>query len=154
MAFWSLVYNEHMSWGYTFDTLMEPAFWFVDRFTLVLGPMFVVGVIVLTTSVIAIAYVIGLPYYLEYKSRTLSYCLVVFGQYLKMNVVVNYWRALTTHPGKVPSGGSTSGDDILKQVTSICKKCIGPKPPRTHTAPCAICASSRWTTIARGSTAA
>ena len=44
----SLFYNEHISSDYIFDTLMQPAFWFVDQFTAVLGPVFVCLVIFLT----------------------------------------------------------------------------------------------------------
>ena len=36
IAFLSLTYNEHLSWNYVFDTLMEPAIWFVDTFLKVL----------------------------------------------------------------------------------------------------------------------
>ena len=85
ITFLSLFYNEHFSSDYAFDTLMQPAFWFVDQFTAVLGPAFVSLVIVLTvginenfpleivlvllqTSVVFIVYWIGLPYYLEYKN--------------------------------------------------------------------------------------
>ena len=87
ITFLSLFYNEHLSTDYAFDTLMQPAFWFVDQFTAVLGPAFVTLVIVLTvgifdslhyfrnyclfflqSSVVFIVYWIGLPYYLEYKN--------------------------------------------------------------------------------------
>ena len=44
----SLFYNEHLSGDYVFDTLMQPAFWFVDHFTKILGPLFVLLVIFLT----------------------------------------------------------------------------------------------------------
>ncbi len=67
VSFLSLFYNDHLSRSYVFDTLMEPAFWFVDSFAKVLGPLFVVGVVVLKTSVVAIAYIVGLPYYWEHK---------------------------------------------------------------------------------------
>ena len=63
----SLVYNEHLSRSYVFDTLMEPAFWFVDSFAKILGPLFVLGVVFLKSSVVAIAYIVGLPYYWEHK---------------------------------------------------------------------------------------
>jgi len=39
LIFNSLFYNEHLSFNYAFDTLMEPLFWFVDNFTHVLGPV-------------------------------------------------------------------------------------------------------------------
>lgn len=37
--FGSLFYNSHLDTGYVADTLMEPMFWFVDHFTLSLGPV-------------------------------------------------------------------------------------------------------------------
>ncbi len=132
IAFLSLTYNDHFSSSYVFDTLMEPAMWFVDSFTKLLGPMFVTGVIVLTTSVIFIAYYVGLPYYMEYKNGLATTAIVILGQYLKLNIVFNYVLAYFTHPGRVPLKGEN-----LKEVTSVCKKCIGPKPPRTHH--CSVC---------------
>jgi hypothetical protein len=48
----SLVYNDHLSSSYVFDTLMEPAFWFVDSFAKVLGPLFVAAVIFLKGSML------------------------------------------------------------------------------------------------------
>ena len=54
ITFLSLTYNEHLSWNYVFDTLMEPAIWFVDTFTKVLGPLFVSGCITLVFSVVFI----------------------------------------------------------------------------------------------------
>ena len=48
ITFLSLFYNEHISSDYIFDTLMQPAFWFVDQFTAILGPVFVFVVISLT----------------------------------------------------------------------------------------------------------
>ena len=85
ITFLSLFYNEHLSGDYVFDTLMQPAFWFVDHFTKILGPLFVLLVIFLTvillhlkglltlinlfqSSVVIIVYWIGLPYYLQYKN--------------------------------------------------------------------------------------
>ena len=52
ITFLSLFYNEHFSSDYAFDTLMQPAFWFVDQFTAVLGPAFVSLVILLTVRII------------------------------------------------------------------------------------------------------
>lgn len=50
ITFLSLFYNEHLSGDYVFDTLMQPAFWFVDHFTKILGPLFVLLVIFLTVD--------------------------------------------------------------------------------------------------------
>ena len=56
LTFLSLFYNEHFSSDYAFDTLMQPAFWFVDQFTAVLGPAFVSLVIVLTVGIVLLAF--------------------------------------------------------------------------------------------------
>lgn len=171
----SLCYNDFISWSYVLDTLLEPLLWMVDGFAKVLGPLFVTGVFGLTTSVIAIVYKIGLPYYWQHKGPWVTVPLIVLGQYIKVNIAFHYWKALTIHPGRVPlqdlapsevsdssclpNGDSRSSDYmpvnsgglfqrlppitcapeqvVLKQVTSICKKCIGPKPPRTHH--CSVC---------------
>ena len=52
----SLFYNDFLSWSYVIDTLLEPLLWMVDSFAKVLGPLFVAGVVILTSSVVAIAY--------------------------------------------------------------------------------------------------
>ena len=75
IAFYSLFYNSHLitsqgkvSTDYVFDTLiqvdndgndddtvndimLQPAFWFVDNFTLILGPVFVISVTFFTVSI-------------------------------------------------------------------------------------------------------
>jgi len=131
ITFMSMFYNDHISTDYIFDTLMQPAFWFVDQFTAVLGPIFVFLVIFLTSSVVFIVYWIGLPYYLQYKDHYLLAALILIGHYFLLNISFHFLMALTTSPGKPPS------ETLLEQVSSICKKCIAPKPPRTHH--CSVC---------------
>jgi len=131
IEFLTLFYNSHISTDYVFDTLVQPGFWFVDRCAGLLGPCFVILVTLLTFSVIFITYWVGLPYYLEHKPFWFVCCLIVIGHYLLLNVVFNYWMALTTSPGVPPH------DIVLPEVVSICKKCIAPKPPRAHH--CSIC---------------
>jgi len=134
ITFLSMFYNSHLSADYIFDTLMQPAFWFVDGFTLVLGPIFVAMVIFLTTSVVFVTYWIGLPHYIEHKSFPFLCFLLVFGHYILLNIVFHFLAALLTHPGTIPA------DTVnLTQVAAICKKCIQPKPPRTHH--CSVCNS-------------
>jgi len=136
ITFLSLFYNTHLypndklSGDYVFDTLIQPAFWFVDNFTKILGPVFVIVVTFLTFCGVFVAYWVGLPWYLENKSNYLTYSIVIFGHYLLLNVVFHYWKALTTSPGAPPSSP-------LEVVVSVCKKCISPKPPRTHH--CSVC---------------
>ena len=102
----SLFYNDFISWAYVVDTLLEPAYWVVDTFAKALGPIFVIGDFVLTFSVIAIAYVVGLPYYWDNKGPYVTIPIVVFGQFFFINVVFHYWKALTTHPGRIPTSPS------------------------------------------------
>ena len=82
---------------------MQPAFWFVDGFTLVLGPIFVAMVIFLTSSVVFVTYWIGLPYYIEHKSFPFLCFLLVFGHYILINIVFHFLAALFTHPGTIPA---------------------------------------------------
>ena len=132
LLFWTLTYNEHFSMNYAFDTLMEPAIWFIDNFAKAIGPIFVCGVVSLTSSAIYIAYKVGLTYYQENYNVYYTTFLVILGNYLKINVLFYYWHAFFTNPGRVP----IKTDDI-KTITTICKKCIHPKPPRTHH--CSVC---------------
>ena len=100
---WKCPDHNGFSADYVFDTLMQPAFWFVDGFTLVLGPIFVAMVIFLTSSVVFLTYWIGLPYYQEHKSFALLCFLVVLGHYILVNIVFHFLSALLIHPGTIPA---------------------------------------------------
>lgn len=126
----SLTYNKHMNQSYASDVCMEPIFWFVDNYTHLLGPFFVVGVAFLTAAVVFIAYWIGLPYWWN-KSPKFTIVLLVIGNWLLVNVIFHYFMAAKTPPGEPPEG------KFLIEAVSICKKCIAPKPPRTHH--CSVC---------------
>ncbi|XP_049885782.1 palmitoyltransferase ZDHHC16 [Pectinophora gossypiella] len=126
----SLTYNAHMSQSYAIDFLMEPIFWFVDNFAQYLGKVFVFCVTILTALVVAIAYWVGLPYWWERCPYTMVF-LVVFGNWLLLNIVFHYYMAVVTVPGYPPHG------TLVSEAASICKKCIQPKPPRTHH--CSVC---------------
>lgn len=129
LCFQSLFYNVHLSQSYVSDCLLEPIFWIVDNFSVVLGPFFLVAVTSLTAAVVFISYWIGLPYWWD-KSPLATVFLLVFGNYLLVNVVFHYYMACTTSPGYPPS-------EVIFEAVSICKKCISPKPPRTHH--CSVC---------------
>lgn len=101
LCFHSLTYNHHMNSDYASDVCMEPIFWFVDNYTHLLGPFFVVGVFFLTSSVVFIAYWVGLPYYHEHHPN-LTVILVVIGNWLLLNVAFHYYKAVTTPPGYPP----------------------------------------------------
>ncbi|XP_013778401.1 probable palmitoyltransferase ZDHHC16 isoform X1 [Limulus polyphemus] len=126
----SLFYNSFLDIYYIGDICMEPLIWFVDHFTKALGPIFVSGVIFLTLSVVAIAYIIGLPYWISH-SITVTIVAVTIGHWLLVNIIFHYYMAFKTSAGFPPEG------ILIQEAVSICKKCIAPKPPRTHH--CSVC---------------
>lgn len=126
----SLFYNHFMDQSYVIDVCMEPIFWFVDNFTKFLGPFFVFAVCSLTASVVCIAYWLGVPYWWD-KSPTCTVFLMTVGHWLLLNICFHYYMAATTAPGYPPEG------TLIPEAASICKKCIAPKPPRTHH--CSVC---------------
>ncbi|ROT64888.1 putative palmitoyltransferase ZDHHC16 [Penaeus vannamei] len=119
-----------MNSSYASEVLMEPMVWIVDHFSKALGPILVGGVITLTSSVVAIVYIIGLPYYWN-KSPVLTSFLMVLGHWLLINVAFHFYMAARTDPGTPPKG------ILISEAVSVCKKCIAPKPPRTHH--CSVC---------------
>ncbi|KAK2585866.1 hypothetical protein KPH14_010460 [Odynerus spinipes] len=126
----SLFYNDFLDWSYVCDILMEPIFWFVENFTACLGPVCVVMVALLKTCIVCIAYWIGLPYWWE-KSPVTTVFLLLIGNWLLVNVCFHYYMGVNVAAGYPPQGG------LIPEAVSICKKCIKPKPPRTHH--CSIC---------------
>lgn len=88
-----------------------------------------VAVGVLTAAVVYIAHWIGLPFWWE-RSPAATICLVIAGYWLLINVVFHYYMAVTTKPGVPPEGQ-------IFDAVRICKKCITPKPSRTHH--CSVC---------------
>lgn len=86
----SLTYNTHLSQSYVSDICIEPLIKFVDNFTHLLGPFFVIGVICLTTAVVYICYWIGLPYWWN-KSPVITVFLLIIGNWLLVNVVFHYY---------------------------------------------------------------
>ncbi|KAL0269883.1 UNVERIFIED_CONTAM: hypothetical protein PYX00_007470 [Menopon gallinae] len=126
----SLFYNYFLDQNYVADVLMEPIFYFVDNFTKVLGPFFIIAASGLTISVVVICYMIGLPYWWR-RSPEVTVVLVIIGHWLLINIVFHYYMGCTVSPGLPPEGA------LIPEAVSICKKCIAPKPPRTHH--CSIC---------------
>ncbi|XP_037068015.1 palmitoyltransferase ZDHHC16-like [Pollicipes pollicipes] len=122
--------NIYLDWDYAFDTLMEPLFWMVDNFAKAIGPIFVCMVFLLTGLFMYVAYTIGVPYWRDRSTPTLVILFIV-GHWIFVNVVFHYIYALTTSPGHPPQGA------LVPETASICRKCIAPKPPRTHH--CTVC---------------
>jgi palmitoyltransferase len=84
----------------------------VDTFAKALGPIFVFGDFVLTFSVVAIAYSVGLPYYWDNKGPYITIPIVAFGQFFFINVIFHYYKALTTHPGRIPTSKPPDIDKV------------------------------------------
>uniref|UniRef100_A0A1B6DJI2 Palmitoyltransferase n=1 Tax=Clastoptera arizonana TaxID=38151 RepID=A0A1B6DJI2_9HEMI len=126
----SLFFNAHVDFNYVSDILMEPIIWFVDNFTKFLGPFFVLCVTVLMTTVIVISFWIGLPYWWE-RSCNFTIGLLVVGHWLMINTLFYYYMGVAISPGYPPQGS------LIPEAVTICKKCIAPKPPRTHH--CSVC---------------
>ena len=87
-------------------------------------------VTILTAVIVCIAYWIGLPYWWE-KSPIATVVLLIVGNWLLANVCFHYYMGVKVPAGYPPQGG------LIPEAVSICKKCIKPKPPRTHH--CSIC---------------
>ncbi|XP_046658649.1 palmitoyltransferase ZDHHC16-like isoform X2 [Homalodisca vitripennis] len=130
LCFFSLFCNVHLDQSYAADVVMEPMIWFVDNFTKCLGPLFVACVVTLMSAVIVISYWIGLPYWWE-RNCYVTVGLLVVGHWLLVNTLFHYYMGVVTPPGYPPQ------DSLIPEAVSICKKCIAPKPPRTHH--CSVC---------------
>ncbi|XP_049418589.1 palmitoyltransferase ZDHHC16B [Epinephelus fuscoguttatus] len=113
------------------DCAFEPVYWIVDNVTRWFGLVFVCLVIMLTTSVVVIVYLFVLPTILNTYSVYWVAWHLCCGHWLLVMVVFHYYKATTTAAGHPPK------DKLHIPSVSICKKCITPKPPRTHH--CSIC---------------
>ncbi|XP_069756394.1 palmitoyltransferase ZDHHC16-like isoform X2 [Narcine bancroftii] len=127
----SLVYNSFTNSDVVLDSLFEPIYWLVDHVTRWFGVVFVVLVIILTTTIVLIVYICVLPVILStYPAGWVAWHLC-YGHWNLMQIVFHYYKAVCTLPGHPAEGKS----DV--PMVSICRKCINPKPPRTHH--CSIC---------------
>uniref|UniRef100_A0A2K6K9P7 Palmitoyltransferase n=2 Tax=Rhinopithecus TaxID=542827 RepID=A0A2K6K9P7_RHIBE len=127
----SLLYNSFGGSDTAVDAAFEPVYWLVDNVIRWFGVVFVVLVIVLTGSIVAIAYLCVLPLILRTYSVPRLCWHFFYSHWNLILIVFHYYQAITTPPGYLPQGRN----DIA--TVSICKKCIYPKPARTHH--CSIC---------------
>uniref|UniRef100_A0A8D0L876 Palmitoyltransferase n=1 Tax=Sphenodon punctatus TaxID=8508 RepID=A0A8D0L876_SPHPU len=128
----SLVYNSFADSDTALDALFEPVYWLVDHVTRWFGVVFVALVIVLTSSIVVIVYLCLLPLILQ-TYPPLSICWhISYGHWNLLMIVFHYYKAITTPPGYPPQQAKS---DV--PAVSICRKCIIPKPARTHH--CSIC---------------
>ncbi|KAL7637594.1 UNVERIFIED_CONTAM: hypothetical protein RMT77_012323 [Armadillidium vulgare] len=126
----SIFYNEFLNLSYVLEIALGPMFYIVDHFSKFLGPILVGCVVILTSIIVGIVYIIGLPFYWN-NYPNLTVILIVYGHWLLINIIFNYYMGFKTHPGTPPEG------IVITEAVSICKKCIAPKPPRTHH--CSVC---------------
>ncbi|XP_061561744.1 palmitoyltransferase ZDHHC16B isoform X4 [Phycodurus eques] len=127
----SLYFNSLTNSDTLLDCAFEPVYWIVDNVTRWFGVVFVTLVILLTTSVVVIVYLYVLPTILGTYAAPWIIWHLCCGHWLLVMLVFHYYKATTTSPGHPPK------DNIHIPSVSICKKCINPKPARTHH--CSIC---------------
>uniref|UniRef100_A0A8B9MVJ6 Zinc finger DHHC-type containing 16 n=1 Tax=Accipiter nisus TaxID=211598 RepID=A0A8B9MVJ6_9AVES len=135
----SLLYNSFTNGDVVLDSLFEPIYWLVDHVTRWFGVVFVALVIGLTSSIVAIVYICLLPLILQTYTPAWICWHLAYGHWNLIMIVFHYYMAITTSPGHPPQ----AKDDLTG--VSICRKCIAPKPARTHH--CSIC--NRHTTRPR-----
>ncbi|XP_008469018.1 palmitoyltransferase ZDHHC16-like [Diaphorina citri] len=109
---------------------VEPIFWVVDSVLISIGPFLTVLVIFISGFTVFIAYWILFPFYRR-QSEWLAYTLAVIGNWILINFVFNYYMGFSTSPGHPPK------HSVSSKSSDVCKKCLTPKPPRTHH--CSIC---------------
>ncbi|XP_026860841.2 palmitoyltransferase ZDHHC16B isoform X3 [Electrophorus electricus] len=127
----SLYFNVLTNWDTVLDSMFEPIYWLVDSLTRWFGVVFVSLVIALTSSIVVIVYLCVLPLIIDtYPTHWVIWHLC-YGHWNLVMVVFHYYKAITTSAGHPPQEKS----DI--PTVTICKKCIVPKPARTHH--CSVC---------------
>ncbi|XP_056147831.1 palmitoyltransferase ZDHHC16A [Lampris incognitus] len=133
LMFKSLYFNSLTNSDVVFDSVFEPVFWTVEHVTRWFGTVFVCLVVVLTSSIVLIAYVVLLPLVLNTYSLAWIAWHLCYGHWNLVMIAFHYYKATKTSPGFPP----TVKNDV--PFVSVCKKCIIPKPARTHH--CGICNS-------------
>ncbi|CAG5118143.1 unnamed protein product [Candidula unifasciata] len=129
LIYMSLCYNQFTTWNSIIDTAFEPMFWIVDHTAHYIGVIMVTMVVLLTTMVVMVFYICIFPHIVYVTDVFWCGFHFFFSHWLLVNIVFNYFMAAFTKPGHPPQN--------VPEVVSICKKCIAPKPPRTHH--CTVC---------------
>lgn len=123
------MYNENCDLYYLLDTIFNPIFYTLDNTTSSLGPILVLLVFLLILSVIIVCYIFGIEWYLRYNKTYILTFAFVLGHYLQLITWYHFYKGWATDPGSPYVVDQTNSD--------VCKKCISPKPPRTHH--CSVC---------------
>ncbi|XP_013882961.1 probable palmitoyltransferase ZDHHC16 isoform X1 [Austrofundulus limnaeus] len=127
----SLCYNSLADSDTLLDCVFEPVIWTVDSITRWFGVVFVCLVVLLTSSVVIIVYLFVIPTIISTYPVLLAVYHLSCGHWILLMISFHYYKAITTSPGHPPK------DKLNTPSVSICKKCVTPKPPRTHH--CSIC---------------
>ncbi|XP_053188764.1 palmitoyltransferase ZDHHC16A isoform X1 [Scomber japonicus] len=160
----SLYFSSLTDSDVVFDSVFEPVFWTVDYVTRWFGlvsvcvfvlcahliilrqfyfeplsvcppvfvcKVFVCLVVILVGSIVVIAYLVLLPLVLNTYSPPWIAWHICFGHWIIVMIAFHYYKAAKISPGAPP----TEKNDI--PFVAVCKKCIIPKPARTHH--CGIC---------------
>ncbi|XP_062389292.1 palmitoyltransferase ZDHHC16B [Sardina pilchardus] len=127
----SLYFNSLCNSDTVLDAVFEPIYWLVDNLTRWFGVVFVCLVVALTSSVVLIVYTCVLPVILENYAPYWVLWHLCYGHWNLLMITYHYYRATRTSPGHPPQ----ERRDV--PTVTMCKKCIVPKPARTHH--CSIC---------------
>ncbi|KAI4812257.1 hypothetical protein KUCAC02_023659 [Chaenocephalus aceratus] len=99
----SFYFNSLTDSDVVFDSVFEPVFWTVDYITRWFGTVFVFLVVVLTSSILVIAYLFVLPMVFRTYSTAWITWHVCYGHWNLVMIVFNYYKATMTHPGHPPT---------------------------------------------------
>ncbi|XP_051946085.1 palmitoyltransferase ZDHHC16A [Xyrauchen texanus] len=131
LIFKSLYFSSFTNSEVMMDSILEPVFWMVEVVTRWFGMVFVFLVVALTSSVVCIAYFCLLPLVLQTYTPGWIMWHICYGHWNLVMIVFHYYKATKTPPGTPPK----LKNDI--PFVSVCKKCVIPKPARSHH--CGIC---------------